>query len=283
MKMLDRLGALAVLVLLAAAGNWWWKSQPAEPREVALPVPQAVEEVAPPPAELPLIVDSVRYPVENVHAPGVEVMSPAPALVDGDALSVEALARLFGGDASFGGLLVLQDFVRRVVVTVDNLPGERLPLARAPLQMADSVADGASGGGLKVAGDGAVRFLDPDNELRYAAYVRLAERVSSAGLVAAYVRLYPLFQSAYDELGYPSAYFNDRLVAVIDHLLEAPEVVGPVRVLQPKVRYVFESPALERLSAGQKLMVRMGVDNSRRVKAKLRDLRGRLAGETALR
>ena len=149
--------------------------------------------------------------------------------------------------------------------------------------MADSVADGASGGGLKVAGDGAVRFLDPDNELRYAAYVRLAERVSSAGLVAAYVRLYPLFQSAYDELGYPSAYFNDRLVAVIDHLLEAPEVVGPVRVLQPKVRYVFESPALERLSAGQKLMVRMGVDNARRVKAKLRDLRGRLAGETALR
>lgn len=271
MKTIGKLSLLAALVLLALAGAWWWTSQPAAPHVVRLPMPPAVEIEAAPAAQLPIIEDAIRFPVENVTAPGVAVMSPAPALADGDALIGEALARLFGGDASFGGLLVLQDFVRRVVVTVDNLPGERLPLARAPLQMAE--------GGLEVGGEGAVRFIDSDNALRYAPYVRLAERVGSAALVAAYVRLYPLFQSAYDELGYPSAYFNDRVVDVIDHLLESPEVVGPVRLLQPKVRYVFESPALERLSAGQKLMVRMGVGNARRVKAKLREVRARLAGE----
>lgn len=27
-----------------------------------------------------------------------------------------------------------------------------------------------------------------------------------------YVRLYPLFQKAYVELGYPNGYFNDRLI-----------------------------------------------------------------------
>ncbi len=268
---MGRFIALVLLALLAAGSYWWLQTQSAAPQAPSLSAPLPTEQAAPQ-AELPLIEDAIRYPVENVTAPGAQVMSPAPSLADGDALVSEALARFFGGDASFGGLLLLQDFVRRVVVTVDNLPGERLPLARAPLQMAD--------GGLKVAGEGAARFIDFDNELRYAPYVRLAESVGSGALVAAYVRLYPLFQSAYDELGYPGAYFNDRLVAVIDHLLEAPEVVGPVRVLQPKVRYVFESPALESLSAGQKLLVRMGVDNARRIKAKLRDLRRRLVGET---
>lgn len=274
MRTIDKLSRLALLALVVALGNWWWHSRPAATPEVAaLPTPPPMAEEAASAEELPIIEDAIRYPVENVTAPGVDVLSPAPALVDGDALVGEALARLFAGDASFGGLLVVQDFVRRVVVTVDNLPGERLPLARAPLRMAE--------GSFQVAGEGGARFIDMDNELRYAPYVRLAESVSSAALVAAYVRLYPLFQAAYDELGYPSAYFNDRLVAVIDHLLAAPEVVGAVRVLQPKVRYVFESPTLEKLSAGQKLMVRMGVDNARRVKAKLRDLRARLVGTAA--
>jgi hypothetical protein len=95
-------------------------------------------------------------------------------------------------------------------------------------------------------------------------------------LVAVYVRFYPLFQQQYEELGYPGKYFNDRLVEVIDHLLAAPEVQGPIRVTQPKVLYEFADPKLEALSAGQKIMVRMGAENAVKVKAKLREIRSAL-------
>ena len=106
--------------------------------------------------------------------------------------------------------------------------------------------------------------------------------------MALYARLYPLFQQAYEELGYPKRYFNDRLVAVLDHLLQAPEPQGPLRVkltpvntevtnLRPWVRYEYVDPALESLSSGQKIMVRMGPANELRAKALIRDLRKRVA------
>jgi hypothetical protein len=97
-------------------------------------------------------------------------------------------------------------------------------------------------------------------------------------LVAVYVHFYPLFQQAYKDLGYPTGYFNDRLVEVIDHLLDAPDVQGPVKLIRPSVMYRFADPELEALSAGQKNMVRMGSENSARIKAKLKEIRRWLTG-----
>jgi hypothetical protein len=58
--------------------------------------------------------------------------------------------------------------------------------------------------------------------------------------------------------------------------LAAPEPQGPIALVQPKVFYQFADPKLEDLSAGQKLMVRMGPANERALKAKLRDFRTEL-------
>jgi hypothetical protein len=114
---------------------------------------------------------------------------------------------------------------------------------------------------------------------RFARHVQLLQAVDTQRAVAAYVKLYPLFQRAYQELGYPKGYFNDRLVAVIDNLLAAPQVRGPVALVQPKVNYEFADPALESLSAGQKILVRIGPDNAARVKAKLAELRRELEAQ----
>ena len=46
--------------------------------------------------------------------------------------------------------------------------------------------------------------------------------------------------------------------------------------MQPKVVYEFADPGLESLSAGQKLMVRIGLRNERAAKAWLRDVREQL-------
>ncbi len=103
-----------------------------------------------------------------------------------------------------------------------------------------------------------------------------------------YRRYYPLFQRAYQELGYPNAYFNDRVVAVIDQLLATPEpgtpptlrlteVKGEVASTQPWTRYEFTDPALQALPAGSKMLLRMGPQHASKLKAQLRSLRAEIA------
>jgi len=81
-------------------------------------------------------------------------------------------------------------------------------------------------------------------------------------------------------LGYPSQYFNDRLVEVIDHLLAAPDLSGPIELARPSVMYVYTDPALEALSSVQKTLLRMGSQNAAVVKTKLREIRTAVAAKT---
>ncbi len=115
----------------------------------------------------------------------------------------------------------------------------------------------------------------------------LIESVDTAQAVGMYRRLYPLFQQAYVEQGFPGRYFNDRLVQVIDHLIDTPvpeqapavhlvQVKGSVPSQRPWVRYEFADPELQNLSAGRKILIRVGPDNQRRLQAKLADLRQHL-------
>jgi len=43
--------------------------------------------------------------------------------------------------------------------------------------------------------------------------------------------------------------------------------------VRPRAHYQFADPGLESLSAGQKVLIRMGPDNAQVIKAKLRDIR----------
>ena len=79
------------------------------------------------------------------------------------------------------------------------------------------------------------------------------------------------------KLGYPSGYFNDRVVEVIDHLLAAPSPDEPVELTRPHVLYELSNAELEALSSGQKFMLRMGNENAERLQQTLRDRRSRIA------
>ena len=52
---------------------------------------------------------------------------------------------------------------------------------------------------------------------------------------------------------------------------------GPISSDRPWVRYEFADPALEALPAGSKMLLRMGPENARRLKAKLAELRSAIA------
>ena len=120
-------------------------------------------------------------------------------------------------------------------------------------------------------------LLNSNNSARYAPYVRVFETLDARTLARRYFDSYPLFQRAYAELGFAGQRFHDRLIEAIDDLLEAPELTGAVKLVRPKVFYQFADPELESLSAGQKIMIRMGPQNAAKVKAKLRDIRRELS------
>ncbi|MHB1239017.1 MAG: DUF3014 domain-containing protein [Gammaproteobacteria bacterium] len=218
----------------------------------------------------------VRYPVPGAAAvPAETSVAPPqkptvflPTLDESDKAIQRALEGLFGAPR-VEALFNLNYLVRRIVVTVDNLPKRRLPLRYLPIgpTIGDFIAKGAG------PGDARRYTISAENYRRYTPYVQLVTGVNTRKLVAVYVRFYPLFQKAYQDLGYQYGYFNDRLIEVIDDLLATPEPKGPVELTRPSVFYKFADPHLEALSAGQKILIRIGPVNAARVKAKLRDIR----------
>ena len=202
-----------------------------------------------------------------------------PALEGSDDHVARALSELLGS-RDVAAFLQMDGLVRRVVATVDNLGREHAPARLWPVNPTPER--------FAVEEEGTVQTIASGNAARYGAMVRWIESVDMERAVALYARLYPLFQQAYEELGYPGRYFNDRLVAVIDHLLQAPEPASPVAVrltevkgdvpsTRPWVRYEFADPQLQSLSSGQKIMVRVGLENERRLKVRLKVLRGLVA------
>ena len=226
--------------------------EPATP--VAAPAPPAA-------AEEP----AVKYPVAEP-----EVQAQLPPLNESDQPMWSALTELIGKE-SVQQFVIPKELVRHIVVSIDNMPEEKVAERLRPII--------PTPGRFAVAGPEDAPMLDPSNYVRYKPLVQLIGSTDTKSLVEAYTRYYPLFQEAYESLGHPPQYFNDRMIEVIDHLLATPEVAGPVALAQPNVLYQFADPKLESMSAGQKVLVRMGAENAKVVKDKLRELRGELVAQ----
>jgi hypothetical protein len=258
--------ALIVLAVAGAAIFYWWRQQQSPQAPPVTEAPQAKVEEAPAKAE-----PAIRHPIDDARArAGLDAgqdREHVPALAASDAIVRDALSGVPGA-AGFERFFYPQDIVRRFVATVDNLPRKSVAAQVMVVKPVPGVFQAADTDGKLT--------IDRDNAARYTPYVRLVQAVDTKMLVALYVRFYPWFQQTYQELGYPSGYFNDRLIDVIDNVLAAPEVSAPVALVQPHVLYLFANPDFERLSAGQKMMLRMGSENASQIRIKLRELRGML-------
>ena len=264
--------SLVVIALLVGAYILYIEPPQEATEPVSLgppPEPPAPRVIAPPPPQEPPAPEPRQFPLPEVVEEQVDEPVPTLPELDESDLPVEQEFTALIGDGELADLLQFRSFVRNFVVVVDNMTARILPqkyLFFEPppgkFQVERPSLDEI--------------YLDPGNYQRYAPYVALANSVDIDEFLKVYVYLYPLFQRAYEELGYPDRYFNDRLVSVLDHLLATPEVKEPPRLVQPKVYYEFEDPELESLSAGQKLLIRIGPENSAVIRTRLQALRERL-------
>ena len=268
---------LVILVVLALAAWYVLSTRQATVEEAVVQAPvveQAPEVVEPPAVEPePAVVEPVVEPV--VQEP------PLPALTESDPLAIETLTGLVG-EASVQQVIVSEDVIPRWVATVDALSSRQVP---GPIKAVEGPGGEFEATAhedperviLNETGDPVPQYvLDPANYPRYTPYVEMLEAADTGQILAAYRRHQPLFEEAFRQLGYPEGDFDTRLKAVIDELLATPEVSDPVLLIKPEAYYLYADESLESLSAGQKMLIRMGPENAARVKAKLTDIRAAL-------
>ena len=248
-------GSAAVVVLGLLGAVYYYKYHN------AVPAPPAAVEPPHPPVQAPQAATepAVRNPI-----PESTDTKPLPPLNESDPDVRGTLVGVFGA-RSISQFLVPDNVVRHIVVTVDNLPRKKVAIELRPVK--------PTPGATVTAAQGDITTLGSANYARYAPLIKVVQNTDTQTLANVYFKLYPLFQQSYEDLGYPGQYFNDRLVEVIDDMLKTPDVQGPIQLTQPKVFYEYADAKLEALSAGQKLLLRMGPANEAIMKAKLRELR----------
>lgn len=259
-------GAIAFGVLVAAAvfGWFWWTHEaPQQPRSSIAVAPTDAPAPAPAATE-----PTVKYPLEEEPDTRPLKAGEIPA----------SLAALVGRTAA-ATYLQTDQFPRRVVSTLDNLGRAHAPPASWPVM--------ATPGRFTVDKRSGTAVIAAENAERYTPFVNMVSSIDAKRAVALYRRMYPLLQQAWREQGMGNRYLNDRVVEVIDVLLATPvpaappqvrltEVKGPIPSERPWVRYQFADEALEGLTAGQKILVRMGPEHERRLKKKLAEFRREL-------
>jgi hypothetical protein len=251
---------LAVLVIVLVAIFYPRRaSEPPVPLELPDPAPVVAPEAYPP-------VEPESEP-DFVTEAASEPLPPLPPLDESDAEARAALAEAAGAEL-VEDHLAQDSLVRKLVTTVDNLSGDTIWMKTRVVPQQQGL--------FLVEGPEDARYIAPANYARYTPLVKVVEAVDTSRLAATYQRHYPLLQEAYEELGYPGRQFHNRALEVIDHLLATPTVADPIRLEQPHVLYTYADPRLEALSSGQKMLIRIGPENSRIVRDKLIEFRAAL-------
>lgn len=265
---MKKLAPYLLLIILFAGAAWYsFIKQP----ETAHETPPTHEPLAKLAVEHPPeVAQSIEQPTvigEPEPEPEVEIIpEPLPLLNESDAEITAALTELASADL-VAEYLVKSQAISRIVVMLDSLTSRQVPGQLNPVKTVDDK--------LVVETEGEIVTLSRQNYARYDAHVALLQNTDSKALLALYQRYYPLFQQAWEENG-GEGRFNDRLTEVIDNLLETPDVPGPVYLTKPEAVYLYEDPELESMTAGQKILVRMGSANASIVKDKLAEIRAGL-------
>lgn len=214
-------------------------------------------EVAPPPVE---VAAEEPAPAE----PAVQL----PSLNNSDSFVLENLRGLQNG-MQLVALLRSEQLIRSFVVLVDNVSRDSFPQTGLPYQgMSEEMQ---------------VRSLD-DNLFvmeqaahgRFDSIIDTFVAVDTTAAIAIYRLLSPLMQQAYAELGYGDSDFDVVLRRALRNVLDMEPPSGPYQLVKPSVMYLYADAAIENLSTVEKQLVRLGPDNTQKLKQKLRAFLGAL-------
>ncbi|EDQ00551.1 DUF3014 domain-containing protein [Shewanella benthica] len=263
----NTLALVAVAVAAIIAGGAYYYFQASEP------VPQPIEVVDITEEPLVSIADIAEPVIEDVIEPKIieaepqVQVDPLPTLSHSDGYVHKKTVEIADG-MKIEPLLVEKDLLRHFVVFVDNLAQGELARKVSPLKAPDRI--------FTVSDITNKTYLNPDSYHRYDLYANFVANLDEQQLAATYKALTPLLEEAFEELGYGDMSFKQRLLQAIDIMLAAPVIEQPIELDGVSVNYQFVDPQLEALPNAQKLLLRMGPENTKKVKAALRKLKKHL-------
>ncbi|MGM8226696.1 DUF3014 domain-containing protein [Cellvibrio sp. ARAG 10.3] len=257
---------LIAVVVVAAIMFFYWRPAKEEEKNVSLPPPSVQPEPEQTPEPEPL------RPVYEAPKPEPQE-EPLPELSNSDQYVLDAFSKLAAGAPA---LIVPEEVIRKFVRAVNAVEEGKVVHEYRPLV--------SPAPPFQVERDGTVEeqqvqqyTLSRENYQRYDKYVATFAAIDAEALASLYKRFYPLLEEAYREMGLKKGNFHTVMLGAIDNLLAAPVVDGDVLLVRPKVFYQYADPALEKLPASHKLLLRMGPENTRRIQESLRSLRAELA------
>jgi hypothetical protein len=123
-----------------------------------------------------------------------------------------------------------------------------------------------------LAGNAPTGKLDPATYARWDSDTAALVSIDPKDLAQLYVNVELLFDQSYQELGHPSAKFDEAIVHAIDTLGETPTVDQDIVLIRKPGFLDHENPTLRTLLPVQKQFLLLGPDNRRKIMAWLRKL-----------
>lgn len=260
-------GFVAILVLVIVALVWWWpgrsvQSLPEDQIIAADPVSPASESQVP--GEENLSPAAAQEPVNPPVAAEPEPQEPLPSLNDSDAL-VRRYAKALVSHPVTQRVEDVQHLLRKGVTAVDLVSRQENPFSQLFFLRPP--------GEVKVQEEAGTLRLSEANFERYEGLVSAFEAMDDRQFIRAYRLFLPLIREAYQELANPDREWEASLRLALEEIIDAPLPPNPPELLGREGTYIFKDPRLEALPPLQKLLIRMGNDNARRVIRKAKTLR----------
>jgi Protein of unknown function (DUF3014) len=237
-----------VLAVIGGALYYFVFRRPAPAKVVTAP---PVSRETPPPAAPPRALGAEREPIE------------LPPLDETDPIVRERVGAL-SSDPTIATWLATNDLVRNVTRVVQAIAEDRgvarhLQVLRPRQPFAVQQARGRV-------------TIDPRSYRRYDAIAAAVSSLDAPASATLYSTFRPRLNDAYTELGFPNTPFDATLEDALVTLVGTPVPDGPIEVIPRGGTYAFADPRLESLAPAQKQLLRMGPENARAVKAKLREI-----------
>ncbi|WP_354625509.1 DUF3014 domain-containing protein [Psychromonas sp. MME2] len=268
---------ILVLVLIAAGMYFFDKNSPSTPttpiENITPTQPIVIETDTVAPVEEPIKPsDEQSDDLTNQIAPDIEDVEqpPLPTIEESDPFTLNIIEQLLATTEQ-SKLFAKQDIINNIVVFISNLSQGELLHKFSPVNKPSDK--------FTVIEDDGKLYLNPQSYRRYDSYITLMSHLDTDAVVTQYHLLSPLLEQVYGEVGHPQQTFKNALSDAIDILLAAPIIEEPIALIYPSVMYKFADEKLENLPAAQKLMIRMGPENSRKLKEKLRQVQSALANK----
>jgi hypothetical protein len=259
-----------IVALIIGAGYFYMSGEDSAELEPAMPTPIELPEPVPmnPIEEVPIEesitdTDATEASVSDIVPLGGEsqatevVVEPLPPLAESDDFVAKKTLAVANG-MKIEPLVLKKDMARQFVVFIDNLAQGELIRKASPMQGPSNK--------FSVSEITNKTYLNPDSYHRYDIYADFVTGLNDQELATTYRELKPLFEEAFTELGYTDMTFDERMQQAFKMIADAPIVEDPIELTSISVNYQYVDTNLEALPNAQKLLVRMGPENTRKIK-----------------